>query len=89
MTKAISENVNIKKTLENTEFSRVFLNLLFCSKFWENFKPHKIRLYKIFVCYKCVTKNYFYLFLNTYRYFLFLCSSIISTCLSCFSSLGL
>ena len=37
------------------------------------------------MCYKCVTKNHFYLFLNTYRHFLFLCSSIISTCLLCFS----
>lgn len=50
-----------------------------------NSKPHKIRLYRLFVCYKCVTKKHFYLFLNTYRHFLFLCSSIISTCLLCFS----
>ncbi len=48
-----------------------------------NYKPHKIRLYRLFVCYKCVTKNHFYLFLNSYRHFL--CSSIISTCLLCFS----
>ena len=47
----------------------------------QNSKPHKIRLYRLFVCYKCVTKNHFFLLLNTYRHFLFLCSSIISTCL--------
>ena len=37
------------------------------------------------MCYLCVTHLNFYLFLNTYRHFLFLCSSIISTCLLCFS----
>ena len=37
------------------------------------------------MCYLCVTHLNSYLFLNAYRHFLFLCSSIISTCFLCFS----
>ena len=45
-----------------------------------NFNPHKIRLFSLFVCYKCVTKKHFYLFLNTYKHSLSLCPNMASNC---------
>lgn len=38
---------------------------------FENFKPHKIRIYKAFVCYKCVTKEHFTPYKTTYKHALF------------------
>lgn len=48
----------------------IYLCLQITAYLLQNYKPHKTRLYRLFVCYKCVTKNHFHLFLNTYRHFL-------------------